>query len=203
MDTIAARLRIAIVAGTQPITATALQGAAVLYLRAPSMAFASDEKAAIVGFVRSGGSLLLVLDQESRQKLATTGVNDIIAPFGMQLTSDTRYLPNVGAIATAGEINRADREIPYDGGRAVEGGTPFAFQLDSAGSPGLPYAAWTKVDGGGRVVVMGEGMASLFLGTKGAARGRTTPAAAAQQPIWWGKDSAVFMEEVLAWLARR
>jgi hypothetical protein len=117
----------------------------------------------------------------------------------MTLTGDTPQIDNVGAIAKAGEINRADREIPYDGGRAVIGGTPFAFQLDRQGRPAQPYGAWLKLDNGGRVVVLAEGMASLFLGEPGATRlfvDSVTPG----NTKWWGKDSAVFMEEVLAWL---
>src|SRR5438552_16638347 len=47
-------------------------------------------------------------------------------------------------IAKAGEINKADREIPYDGGRQVFGGTPFAYQLDRKGKPAQPYAAYAK-----------------------------------------------------------
>ncbi len=48
-------------------------------------------------------------------------------------------------------------------------------------------------------MVLGEGMASLFLGDPNAVRlsgdvKNLTP--------YWGKDSAVFMEEVLIWLSR-
>jgi hypothetical protein len=140
---------------------------------------------------------LLVLDEEKRQSLATTGINDILAPFGMRLTPDTPYFPNPGAIAQAGEVNQADRELPYDGGRSVEGGTPFAFQLDKEGRPAQPYAAWKKVEGGGRIIVLAEGMASLFLGST---RGERLTAVT-DNSGYWGKDSAVFMEEVVTWLA--
>ena len=51
-------------------------------------------------------------------------------------------------------------------------------------------ASITARDNGGRIVVLGEGMASLFLGDP---NGETT---------YWGKDSVMFMEEVLTWLAR-
>ena len=48
-------------------------------------------------------------------------------------------------------------------------------------------------------MVLGEGMASLFLGDPNGVqalgdRNNLTP--------YWGPDSAVFMEEVLTWLAR-
>jgi hypothetical protein len=183
-------------AGT--ITDAALAGARLLYLRAPSKEFTTTETEAIVAFVKEGGSLLLVLDEERRQSLEKTGVNNLIRPFGMTLTPDTPYLPNPGAIAKAGEINKADREVPYDGGRAVEGGTAFAFQLDKDGKPSQPYGAYTRLANGGRVVVLSEGMASLFLGDPNGVRLQATPDAT----VYWGKDSAIFIEEVLTWLSR-
>ena len=185
-----------------PISGATLQIGDLLYLRAPSKAFSQAEKEAIVTFIKDGGPLLLVLDEEKRQSLATTGVNDFLGPFGMRLTADTPYIPNPGAIAKAGEINRLDRELPYDGGRSVEGGTPFAFQLDQAGKPAQPNGAWKKLEGGGRIVVLAEGMASLFLGSP---KGRRLAAVADDNSmdLYWGKDSAIFMEEVLSWLARR
>jgi hypothetical protein len=199
---LAGKLNLELVNMGDPISAATLQGSRVLYLRAPSKTFAQAEKKAIVDFIKGGGSLLLVLDEEKRQSLATTGVNDFLAPFGMRLTPDTPYVPNPGAIAKAGEINRSDRELPYDGGRSVEGGTPFAFQLDNDGKPAQPYAAWKKVEGGGRIIVLAEGMASLFLGS---ARGKRLTAVNDNtgMDLYWGKDSAIFMEEVLSWLARQ
>src|SRR5262249_26944974 len=140
-----------------------------------------------------------VLDEEKRQSLATTGVNDFLSPFGLRLTPDTPYVPNPGALARAGEINQADRELPYDGGRSVEGGTPFAFQLAKEGQPAQPYGAWKKVEGGGRLIVLAEGMASLFLGSPGGQRLTEVT----DNTGYWGKDSAIFMEEVLSWLVRK
>ena len=103
MADVATRLNLDIAVIEQPISAAGLEGSRLLYLRAPSKTFTDAEKSAIVAFVRKGGSLLLVLDEEKRQNLATTGVNDVIAPFGMRLTPDTPYVPNAGAIAPAGE----------------------------------------------------------------------------------------------------
>ena len=87
---------------TTPITAAGLAGVRVLYLRAPSTAIAPDERAAIVAYVRDGGSLLLVMDENRRQDIAVVGANDLIEPFGLRLTPDTEYLHNCGAIAKAG-----------------------------------------------------------------------------------------------------
>lgn len=202
MAEIRARFGFTISLQEQAITPETLKSVGLLYLRAPSKEFSRAEKDAIISYVQSGGSLLLVLDEEQRQALAVTGVNDLIEPFGMKLTPDTPYVHNCGAIAKAGEINRADREIPYSGGRAVEGGTPFAFQLNKDGKPVQPAAAWKKLDNGGRIVVMGEGMASLFLGQKDGERLSGEPRNF-QNTKYWGKDSAIFMEELLMWLIKK
>jgi hypothetical protein len=199
LQAVASRLGLEIHPSADAITPAVLGGARILFLRAPSGTFTAAEAEAIVAFVKGGGRLLLVLDEERRQSLEKTGVNEFISPFGLKLTPDTEYLHNTGGVAKAGEIHKADREVPFSGGRAVEGGTPFAFQLDRDGKPSHPFGAYTRLDSGGRVVVLGEGMASLFLGDPNGVRlsGDRT----ALTP-YWGKDSAIFMEDVLAWLAR-
>ena len=199
MEAVAKKLGLEIQASTVPVTPEVLKGARLLYLRAPSGEFTPAETEAIVAFVKGGGSLLLVLDEERRQPLEKTRVNSLIDPFGMKLTPDTPYLHNTGAVAKAGEVNKADREVPFSGGRAVEGGTPFAFQLDKDGKPAQPFGAYRRLDTGGRIVVLGEGMVSLFLGDPNAVRlsgdqKNLTP--------YWGKDSAIFMEELFMWLTR-
>src|SRR5262245_21929949 len=138
LDAVAKSIGLEIQPSAEPITSGALKGARVLYLRAPSKEFSAAEIEAVLAFVKQGGSLLLVLDEEQRQSLEKTRANDLISPFGITLTPDTEYVPNPGGIAKAGEINKADREVPYDGGRAVEGGTPFVFQLDKQGTPSQP-----------------------------------------------------------------
>jgi hypothetical protein len=202
LNAIGGKLGLDIYISTEPISRAVLDGARILYLRAPSGEFTAAETEAIVAFVKGGGSLLLVLDEERRQSLEKTRVNGLISPFGLRLTPDTRYLHNTGALAKAGEINEGDREVPFSGGRAVEGGTPFAFQLDKDGKPSQPFGAYTRVNGGGRIVVLGEGMASLFLGDANGVRLSGVPNDPALTR-YWGKDSGIFMEEVLAWLAAR
>jgi hypothetical protein len=186
---------------TEPLTSAALQGARLLYLRTPTHAYSPEEKAAVVDFVRGGGSLLVVLDEELRTPLAASGINEILAPLGFELTADTEYLHNNGALAKTGVINRADRELPFSGGRAVRGGTPFAWQLDRDGKPAQPFASYATL-GSARVVVMSEGMASAFLGTPEGVRLTGVPRDPANT-VYWGKDSAKFMEEVVAWLVQR
>jgi hypothetical protein len=201
MDAIAKKLGLEIQTSAQPISAESLKGIRILYLRAPSKEFTSAETEAIVAFVKGGGSLLLVLDEERRQSLEKTGVNNLITPFGMRLTPDTEYLHNCGGIAKVGEINKADRELPFSGGRAVEGGTAFAFQLDKNGKPAQPFGAYKRLDNGARIVALGEGMASLFLGDPNGVR-LTGVLNNPTGTTYWGKDSSIFMEELLMWLSR-
>jgi hypothetical protein len=198
---LAAKIDAEFVANNAPITAEGLKGYRLLMLRAPSKEITTDERDSIVAFVKGGGSLLLVLDEERRQPLATVRANEVIAPFGLKLTEDTPYLHNTGGIARKSDINAADRELPYSGGRAVEGGQAFAWQLDRDGKPAQPFAASTTVGARGRVVVMGEGMASLLMGEPQGVR-LTGVSRDASQTTYWGKDSVVFMEELLTWLIR-
>ena len=183
----------------QPIGKDSLADTKLLYLRAPRLGFLPAEQKAIIQFLKTGGSLLLVLDEEARQSLEKSGVNELIVPFGMMLTGDTPYLHNQGAIAPSGIINREDREIPYSGGRAIAGGIPFTFRLDENGDPELPMAAYNQIDGGGRIVVMGEGMASIYLGELGGVRLSGEPRNP-KKTNYWGKDSKIFMREVIEWL---
>ena len=173
----------------------------MLLLRVPVQEFTTVESAAIVGFVRNGGSLLLAFDEERRAPLATTRVNEVIAPFGMRLTDDTEYLHNNGAVVKKGAITAADRELPFSGGRAVEGGMPFGWQLNKDGQPGQVFAASATLGQAGKVVVLSDAMATLFLGTPDGVRLTGVPRDPAQTK-YWGKDSAIFIEELLAWLIK-
>ena len=201
MDALAKKLGLEMQISDRPLNAEALKGVRLLYLRAPSQEYAPAETQAIVDFVKGGGSLLLVLDEERRQSLEKTGVNKLIMPFGLRLTPDTEYLHNCGGIAKAGDINQADRELPFSGGRSVEGGTAFAFQLDKEGKPAQPFGAYKRLDNGARIVALGEGMASLFLGDPNGVRLTGVPNDPTRT-TYWGKDSAIFMEELMKWLSQ-
>ncbi len=201
LDAIAAKVGLEFVFAQQEITPAALKGIDILYLRTPSQPLNASEKNAIVAFVRNGGSLFLVLDEERRQSLALTGVNDVITPFGLRLTPDTKVPHNTGAVARAGDIHKANREVPYSGGRAVEGGTPFSLIMGEDGKPtNLAHGAFTTADSGGRIVVLGDAMVTLLMGTPD---GKRLQGTTFQDTVYWGKDSALFMEEVFAWLAAK
>jgi hypothetical protein len=185
----------------EPLTRGTLGSARLLYLRTPTKPYQDEEKKAIIEFVREGGSLLVVLDEERNTALDASGINDILEPLGFELTADTEYLHNTGAIAKAGPINSTDRELPFSGGRAVQGGTAFAWQLDREGKPAQPFASYARL-GTARVIVMGDGMASAFLGKAEGVRLTGVPRDP-KNTVYWGKDSEKFMEEVLAWLLER
>lgn len=197
----AAKLGAQIVGHTEPITAARLAGHRLLVMRIPTQEITTLERDAIVAFVKAGGSLLLAFDEERRAPLATTRVNEVIEPFGLKLTADTEYLHNNGAIARKGVINSADRELPFSGGRAVEGGQPFAWQLDKNGAPAQAFATSATVGNTGRIVVLSDGMATLLLGAPDGVRLTGVPRDPTRT-TYWGKDSALFVEELLTWLVK-
>lgn len=187
----------------EPLTATTLKDVNVLALMLPQTPFDDAAIAAITAFVRGGGALLVVTDEEARAKvkMAEMRLNDIIGPFGLKFTGDTSDPHNCGALAAAGPINPTAREIPFSSGRAVEGGTGFAFTLDATGQPTTRApAAFATVPGGGKVIAMGDGMPMLFLGQPDGVRLKGTTFADTR---YWGKDAREFMVDVLGWLTKK
>ena len=51
-------------------------------------------------------------------------------------------------------------KISYHGARTVTGGTPFCF---NDRSDAYPFGTFKEVENGGKVVVMGDGMVSLYM----------------------------------------
>ena len=193
------RLGFSLRSSDEPLSRQSLGNTQLLYVRAPKSRFSEAEKKVVVDFVRNGGSLLLVMDEQKRTSLEETQVNDLIAPFGLRFTDDTDYLHNCGAISKAGDIHRNDLEVPFSGGRAVEGGKSFGFQLDRDGNPSQAFASSVETPSGGKIVVLGEGMATLFLGSKDGQRLSGSPDDYARTN-YWGKDSAQFNADILTWL---
>lgn len=186
---------------TNEISATALIGTRLLVLGPQDRTFTEEEQQTVIGFVERGGSLLAVIDEEVRTPLLPKGMNDILRHFGLEFTVDTSYLHNCGARALAGEINACDRDIPYSGGRAVKGGTAFAWRLDENGNLAEPYGASIETVNGGRIIALSEGMAALGMGTADGERLSGVPRDPAKT-TYWGKDSEVFMREVRNWLLK-
>ena len=98
-------------------------------------------------------------------------------------------------------MNPVAREIPFSGGRAVEGGTGFAFTLDAAGKPTTrAQAAFAKTSAGGKVIAMGDGMPMLFLGRPDGVRLQGTTR---EDTLYWGKDAREYRGDVLGWLTKK
>lgn len=188
-------------ASREPVSSESLVAIDILFIRVPKTQITKPEVDAIVAFVRGGGSLLLVMDEERRSSLMSTGVNEIIRPFGLAFTDDIEYLHNCGAICKAGDIHSSDREVPFSGGRGVTGGSVFGYQLDEDGNTTAAFATTQTTDGGGRIIILADGMAAGLMGTSNGQRlsGVTRNPA---KTTYWGKDSAVFLTEVIDWLAK-
>ena len=136
-----------------------LDGCDVVFIHIPSAPYAPDEVSAIAKYITSGGSLFLVMDQDMWSTLEQTKVNDLIRPFGLQFGGES---PDslAGGHTTAGLITEKRLKISYHGARTVTGGTPFAF---NDRSDAHPFGTFTEVKNGGKIVVMGDGMVSLYM----------------------------------------
>ena len=183
------------------IRAAALIETRLLELGPQDRTYTEEEKQTVIGFVERGGSILAVIDEEVRTPLLPNGMNDILRHFGLEFTGDTTYLHNCGARAVTSVINASDRDLPYSGGRAVKGGTVFAWRLDENGNHAEPYGAFIETANGGRIIALSEGMAALGMGTTEGERLSGVPRDPTKT-TYWGKDSAVFMREVRNWLLK-
>ena len=117
--------------------------------------------------------------------LDQTNVNDLIRAFGVQF-GDESPDPLAGGHTKAGAITDKRLKISYHGARTITGGTPFCF---NDRSDDYPFGTWLQVkNGGGRIVVMGDGMVSLYMTS------------------WEGVTDyqcQEFMQDVFRWLLKR
>jgi hypothetical protein len=165
------------------IVASALGNVDLLFIHVPSSRYSESEVAAVRAFLGRGGSLFLVMEVDYWATLEQANVNDLIRPYGIQFGADS---PDtlVGGGTRAGLITERALKIPYHGGRIVTGGTPFSF---SVGPEPVAFGTFAELDGGGKLVVMGDGMAALYMNS------------------WQGVNdyqTEAFMQEVLAWLLK-
>lgn len=153
----------------------------VLFIHVPSSPYSESEVATVKSFLERGGSLFLVMEVDYWANLEQANVNDLIRPFGIHFGADSPD-SQVGGGTRDGLITEQALKIPYYGGRIVSGGTPFCF---SVGSELDAFGTFAELDGGGKLVVMGDGMASLYMNS------------------WEGVDdyqTEAFMQAVLQWL---
>ena len=136
-----------------------LEGCTLLFIHIPSVKYTPGEVSAISTYILKGGSLFLVMDQDMWSTLEQTNVNDLISPFGMQFGAEGPD-SQAGGHTNAGLITDQRLKISYHGARTVTGGTPFAFNDRSDANP---FGAFLDVKNGGKIIVMGDGMVSLYM----------------------------------------
>jgi hypothetical protein len=133
----------------------------LLFIPGPSTKFTPNEVKAITKYISGGGSLLIIMDEDYWATLEQVNVNDIIRPF------DIQYGPNSpdtlsGGYTKAGVITPKPLKVTVHGARVVKGGTPFCF---SNQSETYPFAAYTQLKNGGKIIAMGDGMTPLYMTT--------------------------------------
>jgi hypothetical protein len=141
------------------ITTKDLDGCDLLFIHIPSAKYTPGEVSAISKHIASGGSLFLVMDQDMWSTLEQVNVNDLIRPFGVQFAGES---PDslAGGHTKASLITDKSLKISYHGARTVTGGTPFCF---NDRSDAYPFGTFTEVKAGGKIIVMGDGMVSLYM----------------------------------------
>ena len=152
-----------------------------------------EEKSAIISFIKNGGSLLLFVDEEEyRVILKDYGANDITKPFGIEIGDDITDVPgNCGAISFKNEIFGGRREIPYSGSREIIGGIPASVCMEK----GWLHSSYVKTENGGKLFVAGETMVALLMGHPDGERNIHKK----METKWWGKDSRLYMKELISW----
>jgi len=141
------------------ITPKDVDGCDLVFIHIPSARYTPGEVSAISSRISKGGSLFLVLDQDMWSTLDQTNVNDLIRPFGIQFGGESPD-SQAGGHTKAGLLTDKGLKISYHGARTVTGGTPFAFNDRSDANP---FGTFKEVGNGGKVVVMGDGMTSLYM----------------------------------------
>lgn len=183
------------------ITTGALDGMDALLVLSPlskstQKNLTDTEKRAITDYIKRGGSVIMFVDEEKhRVNLEEYGVNDIARAFGIEVLYDFDVPGNCGAVTFENEIFGGRREIPCSGVRGVKGGIPAGVCMEQ----GYQMASFVRLDNGGKFYVAGETMAALLMGYPDGERNVHKK----MQTRWWGKDSRIFMRELIDWALRK
>lgn len=183
------------------ITEQTLEGIDVLLILSPlakstQKNLTEVEKLAIIDYIERGGSVILFVDDEHRRvNLAEYGVNDITRRFGIEVLDDFEVPGNCGAVTFENEIFGGRREIPCSGVRGVKGGIPASVCMEQ----GRQIASFVHFDNGGKLYVAGETMVALLMGYPDGERNVHKM----MESRWWGKDSRIYMKELLEWTLQK
>jgi hypothetical protein len=137
----------------------------------------------VTRYLKKGGSLFLVMDEDYWSTLEDANVNDILKPFGIQFGKESPDSA-IGGYTKAGLVTEKSLKITYEKGRIIRGGKPFCF---SNHSEEYSFGVFKKLKNGGKIVVMGDGMTSLYMTN------------------WKGVNDyqcAEFMHDVFKWLLK-
>lgn len=153
----------------------------LLFVHIPTAQYTPEEVKAITSYVRNGGSLLIVMEEDYWTTLQKSNANDLLQPFDLSFGGQ---IPDSlsGGYTKAGILTEKALKISYHGGRQVHGGTPFCFPSQSEK---YPFGVYKQLPGGGKIIALGDGMASLYMTS------------------WNGIDGyecSEFMEEIFNWL---
>jgi hypothetical protein len=141
-----------------------LKNCNLLFIHIPSAKYKTGEIKVITDYLKNGGSLFLAMDVDYWSTLEQTNVNEIIEPFGIQFGGQSPDTLS-GGYTKEGIITSKPLKITYAEGRIVKGGTPFCFNTQTEE---YPFGVCKELQGGGRLIVMGDGMVSLYMtGWKG------------------------------------
>ncbi|AUP77399.1 motility-associated ABC transporter substrate-binding family protein [Flavivirga eckloniae] len=132
----------------------------VLFIHIPSTQYSKKEVKSIQKYVKKGGSLFLTMDVDYWSSLKQTNVNDILEGFDISYEGK---IPDSlsGGYTTKGTITKESLKLSYHGGRIVKGGVPFCYGNQTKA---FPFGVYKEV-GKGKIVVMGDGMISLYMTT--------------------------------------
>jgi hypothetical protein len=131
----------------------------LLFIHIPSKKYKAGEVEAITQYLNKGGSLFLVMDEDYWSTLENANVNDFIKPFDIQFGNQSPDT-TLGGITESDLITEKVLKITYYGGRIVNGGNPFCF---SNAKEKYPFGVFKKLKNGGKLIVMGDGMVSLYM----------------------------------------
>jgi len=132
----------------------------LLFIHIPSGQYTPAEVNAVIKFIGNGGAMFVVMDADYWSNLKQTNVNDLIRPFGIEFDG-----PNPDSLAggstKASLITPKPLKISYHGARIIKGsGTPFCFNIRTEK---FPFGVYKEVKNGGKIIVMGDGMVSLYM----------------------------------------
>lgn len=189
----------------QPLNEATLAGVDVVLMLSPlqhnlQKNITDEEAAALVDFVRRGGSLIVFVDEEAhRVLLEDYNINAVTKPFGVEFGYDNEIAFNNGAVSFEGEIFKGRYEVPCTGMRSIKGGVPASVCMDE----GYLHASYVELESGGKLFACAETMVALLMGgDEGIERKgptRRTPEGRMTQTGWFGKDSRQYMADLIAW----